>query len=80
MNKEEAGFVPASFFLGGIVMNVKKIADLFVSSKKSSTFASRLLSKVYKRLVFSVLKALCPGAVKMRNLKCFLVVIILKKN
>ena len=48
-------------------MNVKKIADLFVSSKKSSTFASRLLSKVYKRLILSVLKALCPGAVKIRN-------------
>ena len=67
MNKEEAGLFLPLFFWGGIVMNVKKIADLFVSSKKSSTFASRLLSKVYKRLVFSVLKALCPGAVEIRN-------------
>ena len=33
----------------------KKYLNLFVSSKKSRTFASRLLSKVYKELILSVL-------------------------
>ena len=60
---------PASFFLMLTSCKFKKNSKLFVSSKKSSTFASRLLSKVYKRLVLSVLKALCPGAVKDAELK-----------
>ena len=52
-------------------LDYKKNAKLFASSKKSSTFASRLLSKVYKRLVLSILRALCPGAVKYVGLKMF---------
>ena len=43
----EAGFIPP-LFLGLIVLPIKKKVILFVSSNKSSTFASRLLSKVIK--------------------------------
>lgn len=52
----------------------KKYLNLFVSSKKSRTFASRLLSKVYKRLILSVLIVLCPGTVRNAGKNCFLVV------
>ena len=51
-------------FLWGNASEDKKIFNLFASSKKSSTFASRLLSKVYKRLILSALMVLCPGTVK----------------
>ena len=52
----------------------KKYLNLFVSSKKSRTFASRLLSKVYKELILSVLIVLCPGTVRNAGKNCFLVV------
>lgn len=52
----------------------KKYLNLFVSSKKSRTFASRLLSKVYKGLILSVLIVLCPGTVRNAEKNCFLVV------
>lgn len=49
----------------------KKYLNLFVSSKKSRTFASRLLSKVYKELILSVLIVLCPGTVRNAGKNCF---------
>lgn len=52
----------------------EKYLNLFVSSKKSRTFASRLLSKVYKELILSVLIVLCPGTVRNAGKNCFLVV------
>lgn len=49
----------------------EKYLNLFVSSKKSRTFASRLLSKVYKELILSVLIVLCPGTVRNAGKNCF---------
>ena len=43
---------------------LKKKRKLFVISEKSSTFASRLLSKVYKRFILRILIVLCPGTFK----------------
>jgi hypothetical protein len=39
----------------------KKRKNLFANSKKSRTFASRLLSQNDKRLIHSELVVLCPG-------------------
>ena len=52
---------------------------MFASSKKSSTFASRLLSISFKGLILSDLLVLCPGISVVMNEICFLVVIILKR-
>ena len=46
----------------------------FVISNISRTFASRLLSNVYKELILIVLIVLCPRTVRNAGKNCFLVV------
>ena len=52
---------------------------MFVGLKKSRTFESRLLSKVYKSLILSVLIILCPGMKGIQKKKLFFSSNILKK-
>ena len=52
---------------------------MFVGLKKSRTFASRLLSKVYKSLILRMLIILCPVVRSVRKKKLFFSSNILKK-
>ena len=52
----------------------KNILICLSVQRKAVPLQSRLLSKVYKELILSVLIVLCPGTVRNAGKNCFLVV------